>query len=102
MLSHITNYLFVYKHNYGISGTLLTWLHNFFVGRSKRTNVGGTLCDFAVLLSRIIHGPIVLLIFINELADILAKLGIIVFDDDVKIYLKIVNDVDLRVHTVCH
>jgi len=37
------------------------------------------------------------LIFINELADILSTFGIVVkmFADDVKLYLKIVNNVDL-------
>ena len=37
--------------------------------------------------------------FINELAEVLAKFGIVVklFADDVKLYVKIMNDVDICV-----
>ena len=39
------------------------------------------------------------LVFINELAEVLAKFGIVVklFADDVKLYVKIMNDVDVCV-----
>ena len=44
-------------------------------------------------------GPLLFLTFINKLAEILEKFGITVklFADDVKLYIKITDDVDLSV-----
>ena len=44
-------------------------------------------------------GPLMFLVFINELAEVLAKFGIAVklFADNVKLYVKIMNDVDVCV-----
>ena len=61
------------------------------------------LSDPAMLISGVIQrsvlGPLMFLVFINELAEVLAKFGIVVklFADDVKLYVKIMNDVDVRV-----
>jgi len=82
---------------------VLTWLRNFFTGRAHCTKVGGSLSDLTSLLSRVIQGsvlgPLMFLIFIDELAEILASFGITVkmFADDVKLYLKIVNNVDFSI-----
>ena len=91
VVSH--NKLFVHLESYGIGGTLLTWLRNFFTGRTHCTKVGASLSDLATLLSGVIQGsvlgPLMFLIFLNELAKILSTFGIVVkmFTDDVKLYL---------------
>jgi len=101
VVSH--NKLFIRLQSYGICGTLLMWLRNFFAGRSQCTKVGDTLSEFVDLLSGFIQGsalgPLLFLTFINKLAEILEKFGITVklFADDVKLYIKITNDVDLSV-----
>ena len=91
VVSH--NKLFVRLESYGIGGTLLTWLRNFFTGRTHCTKVGGPLSDLVTLLSGVIQGSVLgrlmFLIFINELAEILFTFGVVVkmFADDVKLYL---------------
>ena len=51
------------------------------------------------VIQRSVLGPLMFLVFINELAEVLAKFGIVVklFADDVKLYVKIMNDVDVCV-----
>ena len=74
---------------------------SFLIAHS--TKVGAMLSDPALLISGVIQGSVLgslmFLVFINELAEVLAKLGIVVklFAHDVKLYVKIMNDVDLCV-----
>ena len=94
--------LFARLHSYGIRDTLLNWLVKFFTGRSHCTKIGTAMSDFAVLLSGVVQGsgigPLMFLTYINELVFILEKHNIKVklFADDVKMYIKIVNDVDMQ------
>ena len=95
------NKLFSRLQAYGLGGTILLWLQSFFSGRTHRTRVGQFLSDIADLVSGVIQGsvigPLMFLIFIDELIRILEKHGIKVklYADDVKLYLRIVNDVDV-------
>ena len=95
--------LFARLQSYGISGILLSWLQKFFSDRTHCTKVGAVLSDPTMLISGVIQGsvlgPLMFLVFINELAEVLAKFGILVkfFADDVKLYVKIMNDVDVYV-----
>ena len=92
--------LFTRLHAYGIQGELLLWLKQFFTGRVYCTKVGLSFSDFVQLLSGIIQGsvigPIMFIIFINELVDLLARFGITVkfFADDAKLYTNIIDTVD--------
>ena len=92
--------LFAKLFNYGIRGTVLLWLKNFFADRTHQTRVDTSLSDVAQLLSGVVQGsgigPIMFLLYINELIDILESHGINVkvFANDVKLYLKIISDVN--------
>ena len=65
------------------------------------TKVRNNLSEFLVLISGVVQGsvigPLTFLMYINELISILERYGIIVkmFADDVKLYLRIINDVDV-------
>ena len=74
---------------YGIKGGLLTWIENFLSGRKQRVVVNGKLSSWADILSGIpqgsVLGPILFVIFINDLPDeVLCTAKI--FADDAKLF----------------
>ena len=80
---------------------MLSWLQQLFSGIHS-TKVGSNLSDNADLSGVIqgsVIGPLMFLIFIDELVDLLANLGITVkaFADDFKLYIRIINEVDVTV-----
>jgi len=84
--------LFSKLYMYGIHGALLTWLQNFFTGRTHRTKLGGHVSDIAQLISGVVQGggirPFMFLMYVNESIDISVKIGVKVemFADDFKMY----------------
>ena len=85
---------------YGIRGSVLSWLKNFFTGSTRQTKIDNILSDSANLVSGVVQGSgvgqLMFLVYINELIELLDKIGVKVkaFADDVKIYVRIVNDID--------
>jgi len=69
--------------------------------RTHQTRVDFSLSDVALLLSGVVQGsgigPLMFLLYTNELIGILESHGITVkiFADDVNMYLRILNDIDL-------
>jgi len=93
----------MYKlYSCGIRGSLLSWIKNFFSGRSHQTKVNGTLSDFTDLISGIVQGsgigPILFIIFINDLIAALERYGVYckLFADDLKLYLRVVDSCDIN------
>ena len=88
-------------YNYGIHGMVL-WLKIFFSVHTHQTRVEFSLSDIAQLLSGVVQGsgigPLTFLLYINELIGILERHGITVkvFADDVKMYLRVVNDIGVK------
>ena len=72
-----------------------------FTGRTHPTKIETALSDLAVLLSGVVQGsgigPLMFLVYINELIYILEEFNINVklFADDVKMYMKIINDTNI-------
>jgi len=87
----------------GIDGELLAWIRNLFSNRTFQTRVNDLLSAVCDLLSGVIQGsvigPLMFLIYINDLVELLASYNIKVklFADDAKLYVKVVNDVDVSV-----
>jgi len=81
--------LFARLYICGIRGNVLQWLQNFFKDRTHQTTVGECLSDVCNLLSGAVRGsgigPIMFIVYFNELAQLLEHYGIIVkmFADDV-------------------
>ena len=67
--------LFAKLYSYGIRGTVLLWIKSFFTGRTYQTKVGQHFFDIAALISGVVQGsgigPLMFLVYINELAAIL-------------------------------
>ena len=74
--------LFTRLHNYGVRGAFLSWLTNFFTGRTHQTKIDFTLSDIALLYSGVIQGSgigsLMFLVYINELIYVLEEHGITV------------------------
>jgi len=91
------NKLFIRLMSYGIRGSVMTWLQNFFCGRTHQTRIGQSLSDVEDMLSGIVQGsgvgPLMFVIYINELIEILQRHGVHVklFADDVKLYLNVTS-----------
>jgi len=70
----------------------------FFAEHTHQTKIGPHLSVTATFISGVIQGSgvgLMFLVYINELATVLEKYGIkiILFADDVKLYVQILNDI---------
>ena len=76
--------------NYCIDGPLLLWISTFLSDRSHCTRVGNTDSAAVALISGVIQGsgigPLLFVMFINELAEALRSFGVTVklFADDLE------------------
>jgi len=99
--------LFTKLHAFGIKGTLLDWIMNLFSHRTFQTRVNDLLSTIHNLLSGLIQGssigPLMSLIYINDLVELLRKYNITVklSADDVKLYVKVVTDIDRVTVSTC-
>ena len=100
----VPNDKLVYRlKTYGIDGQLLSWIKNFLTNRNHCTRVCNVESTILPLLSGVIQGsgigPLMFVMYINELAAILREAGVTVrfFADDLKMYARITNCADVTV-----
>ena len=74
---------------YGVNGPILDWIESFLTGRTQRVKVKNSYSDYTSVKSGIpqgsILGPLLFIIFINDLPDVV-KSACKIFADDTKIY----------------
>ena len=74
---------------YGIGGSLKAWTNIVLLYRNQRVVVNGKLSSWSLVLSRIpqgsVVGPIIFVIFINDLPDLIRS-TVNIFADDPKIF----------------
>ena len=82
---------------YGIQGKLWDWISDFLRGRKQQVSVNSYLSTLLSVLSGIpqgsVIGPILFIIFVNEMPDIVHS-HILMFADDTKIFKDIRNATD--------
>ncbi|MCU7800493.1 MAG: reverse transcriptase family protein [gamma proteobacterium symbiont of Lucinoma myriamae] len=74
---------------YGIRGNLLKWIANFLKDRKQKVVVEGCESEWADVVSGIpqgsVLGPLLFLVYINDLPDVIKNL-VKIFADDTKLY----------------
>ena len=82
---------------YGISGQLLKWITAWLRDRKQRVCLEGVASDWVMVISGVpqgsVLGPLLFLIYINDLEDGISSL-ILKFADDTKMFRKISNAAD--------
>lgn len=86
--------------SFGIQGCVLKWLESFLTGRRQRVILNGEVSDWKPVISGIpqgsVLGPVLFIIFINDLPDLL-KSTCKLFADDTKLYKAISSCEDQNV-----
>ena len=81
----------------GITGKILKWIESFLTGRTQRVIVKGVLSDSLSVWSGVpqgsVLGPILFLIFINDLLEKIKSKGKL-FADDTKLYRSVKTQAD--------
>ena len=79
----------------GITGSLLDWLGNYLKDRKQRVCLNGEYSEWGALMAGVpqgsILGPLLFLIFINDLVEVIQYCQMRLFADDTCVYLSIDN-----------
>ena len=85
--------------SHGIDGKVWVWLKEWLKGRKQRVCISGCRSDWRDVTSGVpqgsVLGPVLFLIFINDLEATLVN-SVLKFADDTKLFGKVNNDIDRR------
>ena len=82
---------------HGINGNLLQWIESFLIGRKQRVSVNGHKSTWKPVRSGIpqgsVLGPILFIIYINDLPNAVSSL-VRIFADDTKVFTRVHSEED--------
>ena len=84
---------------YGINGMLLKWFANYLTNRAQYVKYRNFISDKITVMSGVPQGshlgPLLFIIFINDITDVLLNVEYLMFADDLKIFKAINSSVDI-------
>ena len=84
--------------NLGIGNPLLSWLESYLTSRRQFVSLNGVHSDLCTIPSGVPQGghlsPLLFIIFVNSLPDFLSSAKVLLFADDIKLFLKIASASD--------
>ena len=84
--------------SYGVKGNTLGWIGSFLCGRSQKVVLEGKSSSSVPVLSGVLQGsllgPVLFLIYINDLPEYVSNSAVRLFADDTRLYLTIHNSSD--------
>lgn len=84
--------------NFGISGNLLNWIKSYLQERTQIVRIRGNESESILVTSGVPQGsnlgPLLFILFINDIADNLSFVKILIYADDVKLYYKVASPMD--------
>ena len=95
------NELLVKLWNIGITGTLWKWFESYLSNRSQCVSINNSLSKCLPVLSGVpqgsILGPLLFLVYINDLPSAISSSNMFIFADDTKCFKMIKTESDIQV-----
>ena len=86
--------------NFGFRGKILKFLENFLKNRSQQVKINNCVSNQLPVVSGVpqgsVLGPLLFIIYINDIVDVLEHATIKIYADDSKIYFRCRNDEDFE------
>ena len=80
---------------FGIDGSLLDWFSSYLNGRQQRVVVNGSFLTWSIVKSGVpqgsILGPVLFLMFVNDMPDVLKSSSLVMYADDSKCFKSPLN-----------
>ena len=84
----------------GFNHNLIKWVQSYLLGRTQRVRFEGNLSSVVNVTSGVPQGshlgPLLFILFVNDVEHVLSNLNVLIYADDMKLFMKICKPSDLE------